>query len=279
MERLDPALGPTHGRAQQSELGHWIINRITRSPDPCFLDPPGHYWPHHLALALGPPRAHLRQISLLPRRPRLPTLPRHANNGALRLAGRFARLSHNPLAQWHAFATIPDDGRASSSSAGVGGGYYSYSMLVWRVGDFTARFIDAPPRRVWVRQLSPYGVARVAALFSPVVLVATGSRIGPVLGVLAGHRGLRCRILWSANDPLNTYGAGVVDEVRRGDARAVIIDTAVFWRRNLVELAFDLYENAGAEAVVVISNKKATEEIVYGVESRGVAAYGPIFDS
>ena len=279
MERLDPVLGPTHARAQQSEPGHWIQPGLLAAQTPAFwilLAITGliiwpWLWVRRVPIYVKSLSSHVARAYL--------HYPRHANNGALRLAGRFARLSHNPLAQWHAFATIPDDGRASSSSAGVGGGYYSYSMLVGRAGDFTARFIDALPRRVWVRQLSPYGVARVAALFSPVVLVATGSEIGPVLGVLAGHRGLRCRILWSTNDPLNTYGAGVVDEVRRGDARAVIIDTAVFGRQNLVEVAFDLYENAGAEAVVVISNKKATQEIVYGLESRGVAAYGPIFDS
>jgi hypothetical protein len=205
--------------------------------------------------------------------------PRHADHGTLRLAGRFARVSHNPLLEWHAFATIPEADHTGSTSGGGGGGYYNYSMLISRAGDFTAQFIDAPPQRVWVRQLFPYGVARVAALFSPVVFVATGSGIGPVLGVLAGHRRLRCRILWSTSDPLNTYGAGVVDEVRRGDPRAVVLDTAVFGRQNLVELAHGLYEEAGAEAVVVISNKKSTEQIVYGLESRAVAAYGPIFDS
>jgi hypothetical protein len=33
------------------------------------------------------------------------------------------------------------------------------------------------------------------------------------------------------------------------------------------------------EAVVVISNQKVTKKVVYGLETRGVPAYGAIFDS
>jgi hypothetical protein len=35
----------------------------------------------------------------------------------------------------------------------------------------------------------------------------------------------------------------------------------------------------GCEGVVVISNQRVTKKVVYGLESRGVAAYGAIFDS
>ena len=34
-----------------------------------------------------------------------------------------------------------------------------------------------------------------------------------------------------------------------------------------------------AEAVIVISNQKLTREVVYGMESRGISAYGAIWDS
>jgi ribosomal protein L14E/L6E/L27E len=33
------------------------------------------------------------------------------------------------------------------------------------------------------------------------------------------------------------------------------------------------------EAVVVISNQRVTRKVVYGLETRGVPAYGAIFDS
>jgi hypothetical protein len=34
-----------------------------------------------------------------------------------------------------------------------------------------------------------------------------------------------------------------------------------------------------AEAVIVISNEKLTKKVVYGMETRGVPAYGAIWDS
>jgi hypothetical protein len=34
-----------------------------------------------------------------------------------------------------------------------------------------------------------------------------------------------------------------------------------------------------AEAVVVISNQRVTKKVVYGLEARGMPAYGAIFDS
>ena len=36
---------------------------------------------------------------------------------------------------------------------------------------------------------------------------------------------------------------------------------------------------ADAEAVIVIANKKLTWQVVYGMESRGIPAYGAIWDS
>jgi hypothetical protein len=47
----------------------------------------------------------------------------------------------------------------------------------------------------------------------------------------------------------------------------------------MVQLAYNLWKESRAEAVVVISNKQVTQQIVFGLEIRGVAAYGPIFDS
>ena len=47
----------------------------------------------------------------------------------------------------------------------------------------------------------------------------------------------------------------------------------------MVALAYEMYVEMGAEAVFIISNQKLTRKFVYGMESRGVPAYGPIWDS
>jgi hypothetical protein len=44
-------------------------------------------------------------------------------------------------------------------------------------------------------------------------------------------------------------------------------------------LTYRLYKESGAEAVLVISNKRFTQQIVFDMEARGIPAYGAIFDS
>ena len=96
------------------------------------------------------------------------------------------------------------------------------------------------------------------------------------------------RVIWSARNPLKTYGQGIVDLLYRTDSGAIIIDTNEKGckRPDLVGLAYRVWDGQGqgqgkgrCEAVVVISNQRITEKVVYGLETRGVAAYGAIFDS
>lgn len=47
----------------------------------------------------------------------------------------------------------------------------------------------------------------------------------------------------------------------------------------MVKLTHRLYKEYNAEAVAVISNPKVTYKIIYGLTSRGVPAFAPIFDS
>ena len=63
------------------------------------------------------------------------------------------------------------------------------------------------------------------------------------------------------------------------DKHAVITDTMREGRPDLVKKARDLYHESGAEAVFVISDPKVTRKVVYGLESRGIPAFGPIWDS
>lgn len=112
------------------------------------------------------------------------------------------------------------------------------------------------------------------------VLVATGSGIGPVLSLLKGNCRLGdVRVLWSTKDPSIYYGQAIIDDVYAADPNAVIINTTIFKRPDLLERAHSMYVDSEAEAVFVISNPLVTRKTVYGLESRGVPCFAPIFDS
>jgi hypothetical protein len=88
-----------------------------------------------------------------------------------------------------------------------------------------------------------------------------------------------CRVIWSTPSPDTSYGKDICDAVRKVDLNALIWDTKKKGRPDMVRLAWDMYRGSGAEAVFVISNPKLTRKVVYGMESRGVPAFGPIWDS
>jgi len=119
----------------------------------------------------------------------------------------------------------------------------------------------------------------MAQIFRSVVIVTTGSGIGPCLGVIQDIPATRVRLIWSTPSPLATYGREICGMVKETDGDAVIWDTREQGRPDLVQMAFDLYQKEKAEAVFVISNPKLTRKVVYGMESRGVPAFGPIWDS
>ena len=176
------------------------------------------------------------------------------------------RISDSPLREWHAFAGIPEDN-------GTG-----FSIIVSKAGDWTARLIKSPPSSVWVRGIPARGVLHIAPIFKSLVLVATGSGIGPILSLLTA-RGIKCRILWSTPNPAVTYKQSIIDNVLIADPEAVIINTSILGRPDLVQEAHDLYKESGAEAIFVISNPVVTRKVVFGLESRGLPTFAPIFDS
>ncbi|KAL8994166.1 MAG: hypothetical protein Q9169_005797 [Polycauliona sp. 2 TL-2023] len=200
--------------------------------------------------------------------------PERLSNHAIRIHFKYMkigpilgiRISDNPLKEWHAFASIPaPDGQ-------------SFSLIVSDAGDWTKKQIQQPSRGYWVRGIPITGVLRMAIVFSRVVLVTTGSGIGPILSMLVSHP-LPCRLLWSTPDPEKTYGESIVESVCKADPDAMIINTRASGRPDMVALAYHLYVQSKAEAVFCISNPKLTRKIVYGMESRGIPAYGPIWDS
>ncbi|KAI4596081.1 hypothetical protein KJ359_006375 [Pestalotiopsis sp. 9143b] len=228
--------------------------------------------------------------------------------------GQAVRLSDAPLRETHAFAVIPNvassappSGPSSQNSSSTDlekqtppapptAGDKGFSILMSNAGDWTKRMIQDPPKKIWIRGLPQFGVIRVAGLFSPVTIVATGSGIGPCLSLFVQTPDHPVRIIWSARSPETTYGQKVIDVVRRADPHALILDTKTYGRPDLVTLAYrkwagqedhgtegcegdDKKPRAKSEAVVIISNQKVTEKVVYGLEARGVPAYGAIFDS
>jgi hypothetical protein len=181
--------------------------------------------------------------------------------------GTAVRISHSPLKEWHAFATI--------AKPGVRG----FSLLVSKAGDWTADTIERMPTHAWKKGVPACGVLAIAPLFKKIVLVATGSGIGPCLPVIMANK-VPCRVLWSTPHPEATYGQEIIDAVMACDPEALIINTkAQKERPNLAALAYQLYRESGAEAVAIISNASVTEKFVYDLESRGIPAYGAIFDS
>lgn len=180
-----------------------------------------------------------------------------------------ARVTDAPLKEWHSFACIPErDGDG-------------FSLIVSNAGDWTRRMITNPPKKIWVRGIPTRGLLHIAPIFNRLVIVATGSGIGPVISLLAA-RDIPCRVLWSARDPIHTYAKDIIDEVFAADPAAMVFDTDAMAKKdrpNLLRLAYALYCESNAEAVFVISNQLVTEKVVFGLESRGVPVFAPIFDS
>jgi len=184
--------------------------------------------------------------------------------------GSFTRLSRRPLLEWHSFATIPApepvDGRAKG-----------YSLVVSNAGDWTKACINNQPTKIWVRGVPTFGVMRIATLFNRLIVIATGSGIGPLLGHIQDPS-CPTRLLWSTKDPENTFGA-MYKLLKQKAPDAVVHDTKVSGRPDLVKMGFNLAKEFGAEGVIIIANEKITKKVVYGLESRGMPAYGAIWDS
>ncbi|KAF2871598.1 hypothetical protein BDV95DRAFT_446183, partial [Massariosphaeria phaeospora] len=183
-------------------------------------------------------------------------------------------ISSSPLREWHPFATFPSVDAATPGS----------SMVVSAAGDWTRQLVlnSQRPTRLWVRGVVKAGVLSLSCMFRRVIIVTTGSGIGPALSSMAlAHRPAAqfCRLIWSTRDPLATYGAKLVAEVRAADPEALILDTTAMGRPDLVAVAWKMWRDSGAEAVFVLSNQAVTRKVVYGLEARGVPVFGPVFDS
>lgn len=187
--------------------------------------------------------------------------------------GSTSSISLTPVREYHSFADIPSEDGSRTR------------IIISRGGDWTSSVIDNPPTHFWIRSIPTAGAAYVGALFKNTLYVATGSGIGPILPhLLRPHS--TCSLFWSARAPAKTYGEDLVNDVtdavkRQKNEKAVlkIWDTSVDEKPDMVAWTYALKEQCDAEAVVIISNQKLTRKVVYGMEARGVPAFGAIWDS
>lgn len=198
------------------------------------------------------------------------------------ITGSFTRISESPLMEWHGFATVPEPGMKG------------YSLVVSKAGDWTTRQIENPPKELWVRGIPTFGVLRIVPLFRRVVFVATGSGIGPCAPCILEQR-VPIRLLWTSPNVRQTFGDEFVDSILNASPDAVIYgedssdacqynaehisDTRAHGKPDMVKLTYKLVREFDAEAVCVISNQKLTQKVVYGMMSRGIPAFGAIWDS
>ncbi|WP_416971767.1 hypothetical protein [Streptomyces sp. 4F14] len=239
------------------------------------------FWTHTLLTATGPvepavlalatfsvalPWLRLRKVDVRVERPSKHVVLARFDYGETPFAGSSTAVSRSPLTEWHSFANVPSPGSPG------------FRLTISRAGDWTGKFIDDRPTKVWVKGITTAGVANIEVLFSKVVYVATGSGIGPCLPHLLAAE-VPSRLVWATRDPRVTYGDALVDEILAVQPDAVVWDTSRHGKPDMVALAYAAYRDFGAEAVICISNKKLTWQVVHGLEQRGIPAYGAIWDS
>ncbi|KIK58648.1 hypothetical protein GYMLUDRAFT_74895 [Collybiopsis luxurians FD-317 M1] len=181
------------------------------------------------------------------------------------------KVSDSPVTEWHSYASIPGqtlDGKPDG-----------FSLVVSNAGDWTNRIIHNPPKKLWVRGYPLHGLLYTSKLFRKIVVVATGSGIGPPLSLFFCNYNEQIRVFWSTPAPETTYGPKIIETVKKADPNAWIWDTRKQGRPDMVACTYKMVVESGAEAVYIISNPKLTRKVVYGMESRGIPAYGAIFDS
>jgi len=212
------------------------------------------------------PWLRLRKVDVRIERPSPHVVLARFDHGVTPFAGSSTAISRSPLKEWHSFANVPAPGRPG------------FRLTISRAGDWTGSFIDDMPSRVWVKGITTAGVANIETLFKRVVYVATGSGIGPCLPHLLAAE-VPSRLVWATRDPRTTYGDALVDEILAVQPHALVWDTSRHGKPDMVRLAYAAYRDFDAEAVICISNKKLTWQVVQGLERRGIPAYGAIWDS
>ncbi|KAF2439313.1 hypothetical protein P171DRAFT_448164 [Karstenula rhodostoma CBS 690.94] len=154
-------------------------------------------------------------------------------------------ISTSPLKEWHPFATFP----TPTQNTQISHPDTSTSILLSDAGDWTHALIrhaqsltahhtrhnPAPPQlRLWVKPTPIPGVLSLTTLFPRVLLITTGSGIGPCLSSLLARPAAQfVRLVWSARAPAATYGAALLGAVHAADPDALVVDTQALGRPDL----------------------------------------------
>lgn len=163
-----------------------------------------------------------------------------------------------------------------------------HNAIANRLTSTQARVNEGVKMRFWVKSHPKAGVLSLSCLFPRVLLVTTGSGIGPCLSSLLDspqptpthpHRTQFARLIWSTRYPHAAYGSHILSLVRKADPNALIIDTNASGRPDLLQVSYKMAMEIKAEAVFVLSNEVVTRALVGGLEKRGIRAFGPIWDS
>lgn len=184
--------------------------------------------------------------------------------------GQGLSISRHPLKDWHSFASFPD--RFDTPE-------HKFSLVVSKAGDFTGDLIANPPTHIWKRAVPVRGFGYVMKLYHRMILVTTGSGIGPCLSYLADDDRPAMRIIWQTRNPKKTYGDRLINLVHQMDPDPIILDTSAGGRIDMLPYVIKQYKKFDAEAVCIISNPIMTKRLVFELERRGILAMGPIFDS
>ncbi|WP_211288721.1 hypothetical protein [Actinophytocola xinjiangensis] len=219
-----------------------------------------------ITASIALPWVRLRRVRVRIERPSAHVVLARFDHGVTPFAGSSTAISRHPLLEWHSFANVPAPGQSG------------FRLTISRAGDWTGKLIDDQPETLWVKGITTAGVANIETLFTRVVYVATGSGIGPCLPHLLAEQ-VPSRLVWATRDPRVTYGDALVDEILAVQPNATIWDTSRNGKPDMVALAHAVYREFDAEAVICISNKKLTWQVVHGLERRGIPAYGAIWDS
>ncbi|RMZ67672.1 integral membrane [Pyrenophora seminiperda CCB06] len=195
-------------------------------------------------------------------------------------------ISAPPLREWHPFATFPSTivGDDSEESGNGGAGDWTRNLIHRVTAHTKATGCPSVTLQFWIKSHPSAGVLSLTCLFSRVLILTTGSGIGPCLSSLLENTKANCpkqfaRLVWSSRAPEKTFGKDIMRLVDKADPEALVIDTEEMGRPDLLEVAWSLYKRLGVEAVFVLSNQKVVQWVVGGLERRGVPAFGPIWDS
>ncbi|XP_035844489.1 adenylate-forming reductase 03009 isoform X2 [Helianthus annuus] len=160
--------------------------------------------------------------------------------------GILGRISPSPMSEWHAFGIISD-------------GKEEHMMLAGAVGDFTKSLVSNPPSHLWVRQVHFAGLPYLVNMYNRVLVVATGSGICVFLSFLLQQ--------------------GPAEVCLYPKEKVIVHDTAVMGRPNISEMSVAAARSWGAEVVIVTSNPEGSRDVVAACKSKGIPAFGPIWDS